>query len=87
MGSRRDTVLLVALVVVVLALALLTGRADPGGGGADPRPSTFVSSPSGARALGAFLRLFEPVAFGGRGLDAEGWERMRTAAAEGGAGA
>jgi hypothetical protein len=43
--------------------------------------------PEAARALTGFLRLFEPVAFGGRGLDAEGWERMRTAAAEGGAGA
>ena len=43
--------------------------------------------PEAAKALGAFLRLFEPVAFGGRGLDAEGWERMRLAAAEGGAGA
>jgi hypothetical protein len=43
--------------------------------------------PDAARALGAFLRLFEPVAFGGRGLDADGWERMRLAAAEGGAGA
>jgi hypothetical protein len=42
--------------------------------------------PDAARALGGFLRLFEPVAFGGRGLDAEGWERLRTAAAEGGAG-
>jgi len=43
--------------------------------------------PDAARALSGFLRLFEPVAFGGRGLDAEGWERMRLAAAEGGAGA
>jgi len=43
--------------------------------------------PEAARALTAFLRLFEPVAFGGRGLDREGWERMRLAAAEGGAGA
>jgi hypothetical protein len=43
--------------------------------------------PDAARALTSFLRLFEPVAFGGRGLDAEGWERMRLAAAEGGAGA
>jgi hypothetical protein len=41
--------------------------------------------PEAARALGVFLRLFEPVAFGGRGLDAEGWERMRLAAADGGA--
>lgn len=43
--------------------------------------------PDAARALASFLRLFEPVAFGGRGLDPEGWERMRLAAAEGGAGA
>lgn len=56
MGSRRDTVLLVVLIVVVLALALLTSRADQGGGGADPRPSTFVSSPAGARALREVLR-------------------------------
>lgn len=36
--------------------------------------------PEAARTLGGFLRLFEPVAFGGRSLDAEGWERMRAAA-------
>lgn len=42
--------------------------------------------PDAARALTAFLRLFEPVAFGGRALDAEGWERMRVAAGQGGAG-
>jgi uncharacterized protein DUF4129 len=41
--------------------------------------------PRAARALGGFLRLFEPVAFGGRALDAEGWERMKAAAAEGAA--
>ena len=38
-----------------------------------------------SRALTGFLRLFEPVVFGGRALDAEGWERMRRAAAEGAA--
>lgn len=41
--------------------------------------------PEAASALGAFLRLFEPVAFGGRDLDADGWERLRAAAARGGA--
>jgi len=41
--------------------------------------------PEAASALGSFLRLFEPVAFGGRDLDAEGWERLRAAAARGGA--
>lgn len=39
--------------------------------------------PESAKALTAFLRLFEPVAFGGRDLDTEGWERMRTTVAEG----
>lgn len=38
-----------------------------------------------SRALTGFLRLFEPVVFGGRALDADGWERMRRAAAEGAA--
>ncbi|HET7228518.1 MAG TPA: DUF4129 domain-containing protein [Longimicrobium sp.] len=41
--------------------------------------------PEAAQVLGGFLRLFEPVAFGGRDLDAEGWERLRAAAAQGGA--
>lgn len=36
-----------------------------------------------SRALGTFLGIFEPVAFGGRALDADGWERMRAAVAEG----
>ena len=41
--------------------------------------------PEAAQALGGVLRLFEPVAFGGRDLDAEGWERLRAAAAQEGA--
>lgn len=41
--------------------------------------------PEAARALGGFLRLFEPVAFGGRDLDADGWERLKSAAAQGAA--
>lgn len=32
-----------------------------------------------------FVRLFEPVAFGGRGLDGAGYEQLRALAAEGGA--
>ena len=39
--------------------------------------------PVAAGALNTFLRLFEPVAFGGRELDRDGWERMRSAAAAG----
>jgi hypothetical protein len=36
------------------------------------------------RALGEFLRGFEPVAFGGRPIAADGYERLRAAAGEGG---
>lgn len=39
--------------------------------------------PDAARTLASFLRLFEPVAFGGRPLDADGWERLKGAALEG----
>jgi hypothetical protein len=38
--------------------------------------------PEAARALASFLRVFEPVAFGGRGLDPDGYERLRAAAGE-----
>lgn len=50
MGSRRDAWVLAALVVLILALALLTGR-NAQSGANDPRPSTYLSSPMGARAL------------------------------------
>ncbi|HEU4557720.1 MAG TPA: DUF4350 domain-containing protein [Longimicrobium sp.] len=50
MGSRRDTWILVALVVLIVALALITGnRAQEET--LDPRPSTYLSTPLGARAL------------------------------------
>jgi len=41
--------------------------------------------PQASGALAAFLRGFEPVVFGGRGLDAAGYDRLRGAAAEAGA--
>jgi len=61
-GSRRDAIVLVALIVLIVALALLTGtRAQ--GGAYDPRPSTYLSTPLGARALIETLReLKMPVA-------------------------
>lgn len=40
--------------------------------------------PEAKQTLNGFLRLWEPVAFGGRPLDAAGWESLRSAA--GGAG-
>jgi Domain of unknown function (DUF4129) len=42
-------------------------------------------SPQAAGALTSFLRGFEPVVFGGRALDAGGYERLRGAAGEAGA--
>jgi hypothetical protein len=41
--------------------------------------------PEVARPFAAFQRGFEPVAFGGRPLDADGYERLRGAAGEAGA--
>lgn len=41
--------------------------------------------PRAAGALSAFLRGFEPVVFGGRALDAAGYDRLRGAAGEAGA--
>ncbi|HYW07585.1 MAG TPA: DUF4129 domain-containing protein, partial [Longimicrobium sp.] len=40
--------------------------------------------PDAARPFATFLRGFEPVAFGGRSLDAAGYERLRAAAGEAG---
>lgn len=51
MFSRRDTVLLAALVVVVAGLWLLLAPDDDRGSPADPRLSSFHTSPNGARAL------------------------------------
>jgi hypothetical protein len=49
-GSRRDVWFLALLIGLVLAMAVLTGKRAQGGS-ADPRPSTFLASPLGARAL------------------------------------
>ncbi len=46
--------------------------------------SEAAARPDAARALDDFLRGFEPVAFGGRPLDAPGYERLRRAAGQGG---
>lgn len=51
MFSRRDTVLLVALVVVVGGLWMLLAPGDDEGSPGDPRLSSFHTSPNGARAL------------------------------------
>ncbi len=43
------------------------------------------ANPEVARPFAAFVRGFEPVVFGGRALDPEGYERLRAAAGEAGA--
>ncbi|HEX2189183.1 MAG TPA: DUF4129 domain-containing protein [Longimicrobiaceae bacterium] len=44
-----------------------------------------MGKPDAARVLDAFLRGFEPVAFGGRPLDREGYDALRRIAGQGGA--
>lgn len=56
MRSRRELWVLLGVVLVILALAVLTGRGQRGGSAFDPRPSTYVSGPFGARALIETLR-------------------------------
>ena len=50
MRSRRDAVVLATLVGLILLLALLVGTRDRDVR-SDPRPSTYVAAPLGARAL------------------------------------
>jgi hypothetical protein len=61
-GSRRDALVLAGLIALIVALALLTGKKAQGGA-FDPRPSTYLSTPLGARALIETMRRLElPVA-------------------------
>jgi len=61
-GSRRDALVLVGLVVLIVALALLTGKSAQGSA-YDPRPSTYLSTTMGARALMETMReLKQPAA-------------------------
>ncbi|HET7462453.1 MAG TPA: DUF4350 domain-containing protein [Longimicrobium sp.] len=56
MHSRRELWVLGGVVLVIVALALLTTRGERGRAAFDPRPSTYVSGPFGARALIETLR-------------------------------
>jgi hypothetical protein len=55
MGNRREIWLLLALVALILALAVLTGKKSEGGT-FDLRTSTYLNGPLGARALHETLR-------------------------------
>lgn len=56
MGSRRDALLVSALVLLIVLLAVLAGSKRREEGGSDPRPSTYVQSPMGAAALWEVMR-------------------------------
>lgn len=52
MRNRRELWMLAGVVLVIVALAVLTGRSRGDGSSAfDPRPSTYLNGPFGARAL------------------------------------
>lgn len=59
-------------------------RYDPSKTPGDYRREARRAGPE-AGSFEGFVRLFEPVAFGGRALDGDGYARLRALAAEGGA--
>jgi len=56
--SRRDTIILAALIALIVLLAVLVGSRRREAGN-DPRPSTFVTAPLGASALRQVLQALE----------------------------
>jgi hypothetical protein len=57
-NSRRDVVLVSLLVGLVLVMAVFTGSGNQGGD-SDPRPSTYLTSPLGAKALLDVMRVLQ----------------------------
>jgi hypothetical protein len=83
-GRLRDAALALYHALVLRLDARGALRFDPSKTPGDYRREVRAH-PEVARPFTAFLRGFEPVAFGGRALDADGYERLRTAAGEAGA--
>lgn len=83
-GRYRDAA--VALYQALLLRLEASGvlRYDPAKTPGDYRREAR-KTPQAAGALTSFLRGFEPVVFGGRALDAAGYDRLRGAAGEAGA--
>jgi hypothetical protein len=83
-GRYRDAA--VALYQALLLRLEASGvlRYDPAKTPGDYRREAR-KAPQAAGALTSFLRGFEPVVFGGRALDAAGYDRLRGAAGEAGA--
>ena len=83
-GRLRDAALSLYQALVLRLDARGALRFDPAKTPGDYRREVRAN-PEVARPFTTFLRGFEPVAFGGRALDADGYERLRDAAGEAGA--
>jgi hypothetical protein len=84
-GRLRDAALALYQALLLRLDARGAVRYDPSKTPGDYRAETRENEEV-SRLLEAFLRGFEPVAFGRRALDAAGYEQLRRVAAEGGAG-
>jgi hypothetical protein len=83
-GRLREAALALYNALVLRLDARGALRFDPAKTPGDYRREVRAN-PEVARPFAAFVRGFEPVVFGGRALDAEGYERLRAAAGEAGA--
>jgi hypothetical protein len=83
-GRYREAAVALYQALLLRLEAAGTLRYDPAKTPGDYRREA-KRSPQAAGALTGFLRGFEPVVFGGRRLDAAGYERLRGAAGEAGA--
>lgn len=84
-GRWRDAALALYQALLLRLAARGAVRVDAAKTPGDYRREARADD-AAARALDAFLRSFEPVAFGGRQLDASGYARLREAVAEAGTG-
>jgi len=84
-GRFRDAAVALYQALLLRLEAAGALRYDPAKTPGDYRRETR-RDPRAAGALTAFLRGFEPVVFGGRALDGDGYERLRAAAAGAGHG-
>ena len=83
-GRLRDASLALYNALVLRLDARGALRFDPAKTPGDYRREVR-GNPEVARPFAAFVRGFEPVVFGGRALDPDGYERLRAAASEAGA--
>lgn len=83
-GRYRDAAVALYQALLLRLEAAGALRYDPAKTPGDYRRETR-KAPQAAGALTSFLRGFEPVVFGGRALDAAGYDRLRGAAGEAGA--